>query len=329
MSRHRPTRTLLERIRLPHAVGIALLLHLLLLLFGQRYGSGLMALASTDPPPGPPPPEPLRFVFVNDPSPPDTEENPDAPFVSDAHREAAEMPPPPEAPPSLAPHSEGNTSRVLIAPLGEAGEAALPQPIPPLEPVPEPAPEPEPGAAGTDADAETPEEPSGETGATAPPSPASATETDGDGEEELREIIREIGRVGAPGSSARFDNPGAYRRTQGSGLSFDTRDFALGQWIKEFEQIFYRVWRQPLAWRQSPWIAYSEKGKVSFHLRVDRRGRYLVLERTAPSGLPHLDSSVRLAFLAAEPLLPPLPDDFEKEFAEIDATFYWNLPIEW
>jgi outer membrane biosynthesis protein TonB len=124
------------RFSLIHALGVAVLLHLLLLLLASvapdiLFAPGLLLAQEPDRPP------PIKFTFIDVPDDHVVEENPDARLVSDKAREEAGPTPTETTPEGLDPPSTGNT-RERVA----GGVEAVPQPLPrpPADQLPRPAP---------------------------------------------------------------------------------------------------------------------------------------------------------------------------------------------
>jgi TonB family protein len=320
--------SLIERVRLPQALAIALLLHLFLGLLLFLGGDQILAFAMLEPEP-PAVPETMRFTFVDLPDEVVVDENPDAPFWSDENREArSEEPPETAAEESDLPYSEGNTDMVEITPAPSDGAAEV---TPPPEPEPEPEPEPvrevqepvEQETTTTSAASDPLEGPGPE--ADPAPEPAEPNpEPQDDSEvrdEQLLQALRDVSQYQPKGFDTKFDQRKKPKVSEFGGLSFETKDYDWGDYGRRLVEIIRANWRIPMA------VRMGETGQCTFRFTIERDGFISSIEMVSTSDKAALDNAAEQALEASNPL-PPLPANFPNASERVTVRFLYNLRID-
>jgi TonB family protein len=266
----------------------------------------------------------LQFTFVNLPDEVVVEENPDAPFWSDANREArSEEPPETVEEESDLPYSEGNTDMVEITPAPSDGLADVVGP--PDEPVPEPeaVPEvPEPGESDG-APAATEVDPlEGSRPVPEPAEPLPEPEPDPEARDaRLLQALRDVSLYQPEGFDTKFDQRQRPKISEFGGLSFETKDFDWGDYARRILEIIRSNWRAPMAFR------LGETGKCAFRFTIERDGTISVIEPHYSSGKAALDNAAEQALEASNPL-PPLPADFPHSRERVTLHFLYGVRWE-
>lgn len=323
-----------QRFTLRQAMIVAVLLHLVL-------GTAMQwrpDLLWSDPVVAVPESRPIEFRFVDVPEAAPPAETPDTDVLSDADRQAADLSPRDDA---SDPFSEGNTEQEVVR-LPAGGEAAPEQPeIVPVVPVTPP-----------EEVAEAPPDPEAAAEETAPP-----VEAEGDiataenlaratrAQPEVEERPVETGptealpprRSSLRSSLSRLDSytqPELYNNPEGGSqfgdgiISFDTKGYDLGAYIRQILQIIERNWKNnipPAAYLPgmsgATFVALSiERARTEAGVEVAR----IVVHQTWSSGKPAFDQAALLSLEISSPL-PPLPSFFPYEEMTGRIGYLYNL----
>ena len=337
------------RFGLGHALGVALLLHLLV-------AAGVPALTRL-PQPAPETP-PMVFTLVDVPETPLEGEPPPDALVSDRDRRESGDVPRVTNPDGREPPASGNTrNRILAAP-----EPVEPRPAPVAPPLAQAPALPQTSAAPPAAAppaATPPAAPRQPSSSAARPDPSRGTKRQKFAEalEELNARLPIDMRAQAPPAGASPEPPGSGQQTRWSfdnpnpafpvrvgSLSFDTKGADFGPWLKEFHARVLREWEENLdTWRQEVWDAIvgtrfasdpekynryawqmnNTRGVTGVEFVVTREGSIVDFVLVSPSGITGLDRSVHQTLRNV--LLPPLPDDYPDARLPIRAGFYYNV----
>lgn len=359
-----PERVDAPRFRLTHSLGLALLLHLLILLlislFPELFAAPEVRLARLRNVPAS-----IKFTFIDVPDDHVVAENPDAKLVSDKAREESGPTPQVTTPEGRHPPSTGNT-REKIA--GGAQVAARESRLPPAPRLPRPA---RPAAAAR--------EPAGE------PAGRRRVDTDrGPGPRDLspraapgkpsrrpdgrqRRFSHALDRLAAdplpldleamarpadtapdPGAGRstvwNFDNPNPSFPVKIGTLSFDSKGADFGPWLAEFHSRVLNEWNRNLtAWHERVWQdmlgarVASDSEIWNRYARIMNRTRgvtgvdFLVTREGSVVNLQMIHPSGALELdrsvqkTLRNVLLPPLPDDYPDDTLLIRAGFYYNV----
>jgi len=265
--------------RLGHAVLIALVLHLVLLLLvalfpGVFAAPSVLVVAPEDKLP------PVRFTFIDVPDDHVVPENPDAEFLSDKAREEAGPTPSVTTPEGKLPPSEGNTPEKVAAGV-EAPPPSPPSPpvhrLPrtgaaqPLEPQPDTPPEsPEAGESESSAAQEMPVADDGQ-------GPARGTEKERQVDPRQKKFSQALDRMTtrplptdlqavAPPSRTpprlqsgkstqwQFNNPNPAYPVKVGSISFDSKGADFGPWLAEFHRRVLAEWNINInSWHERLW----------------------------------------------------------------------------
>jgi outer membrane biosynthesis protein TonB len=340
MARVKEDRAIRERFTLRQAVVVAILLHVI---FGvtMQWRPDLLWSEPVVPPPEQ---QPLEFRFIDTPETEPPEEVAEDASLSDIDRAAADTSPRDDA---ADPFSEGNTPQEVFrepppsvaAPEQPAVAPGVPVESPEATPAPEPQPEAEENVAETgEADTTQPEEPEGdvrmveeaarpeeEAVATAPPLETGPPVALPPRQPNLRSSLSRLDSYTQPEV---MDNPDGGVGWNDGIVSFDTKGYPLGAYIKQILSIIERNWKSNI-----PPAAYlpGMKGATFVQLSIER-GRsaagveiaQIVVYQTWSSGKPAFDQAALFALEISSPL-PPIPPFFPYEKLDGRLGFLYNL----
>jgi outer membrane biosynthesis protein TonB len=293
-----------------------------------------------------PPPEqqPLEFRFIDTPETEPPEEVAEDASLSDIDRAASDTSPRDDA---ADPFSEGNTPQEVFrepppsvaAPEQPAVTPGIPVEQPEVTPAPTPQPEAEESVAEAgEADTTQPEEPEGdvrmveeaarpeeEAVATAPPLETGPPVALPPRQPSLRDSLSRLDSYTQPEV---MDNPDGGVGWNDGIVSFDTKGYPLGAYIKQILSIIERNWKSNI-----PPAAYlpGMNGATFVQLTIER-GRSdagveiarIVVHRTWSSGKPAFDQAALFALEISSPL-PPIPPFFPYDELDGRLGFLYNL----
>lgn len=336
------------------AFGIAVVLHLLLLVFASRqyYASAArpqmlnQAVRRLDQING----QPVRFIYVKDMVPSKLPPM-DPSRLSDVNRRGAS--PDPRKGNSPDPTMKGGSA---VRQLGGPGDAPVSRPTvmpSPASPPPEPG---RPGSGEEQSGAQQASRTAQQSRAGRNAKPSSNAETKpGAGQGVLSTGKPENAQAGlpvggeeqamassSPGSSGQrpvpprpgvgaalqqmmtgslqggYSNPNASRLNTGS-LSFDTAGWDLGPYARKVQERVQSNWHIPEAQQ-----VLRQRGWVAIHFNVHKDGSITDLQVVRPSGIPSYDQSAIDALRSSNPL-PPLPAEVTVPQISGLFRFYYNM----
>jgi len=282
-----------EPIRLRTTIGVAILLHLLLLLSADRF----RLLANLLPVPQPPPKEePLKFVFTEAPK---SEEPPpeETKRVAAERQRAQSLEPPDQTPPS-----------------GRAAKAVTAQPPAPRDtprPTPRPQPTPQPQQQPTPLPRPTIRSRLTEDPALARPTPTPA-----------KRLFSESAIAQAVQSELPRLAPQPAKAIPRGVMAFDAKDFEWGPYAQRIYRIIERNWHKMLRTTVVPGLS----GASQLRFRIDRNGRISQLELLAEAGWVALDQAALASIQMSNPL-PNLPAAYPHKDVGLTLGYYYNVPL--
>lgn len=311
-----------ERFDLRKALVVAVLLHVLL--GGLLQWRPAMLFSAPLPPEQA---EPLRFRLVDTPDLPEPETPPDTEVLSDRDRRAADASPREDAD---APFSEGNTSQQVLR------QPPSPPPVPPPSPR-ESAAVAESARPETEEAEERPTRPEEATGAASEPAATPEESEPGEARPATPTLPPEQPRLrDSLAGPQSFIDPEVYDNPEGGAgpqglVSFDTKGFDLGPYIRQILTIIERNWKSniPPAARLP-----GMRGATFVRLSIERvqspggrEGARIVVHRTWASGTASFDQAALFALEISDPL-PPIPSYFPYDRLDGRLGFLYNLDPE-
>ncbi|MFQ5744624.1 MAG: TonB C-terminal domain-containing protein [Acidobacteriota bacterium] len=323
MARDRQHRYGQEKITLRQALIIALLLHLILAGVAEwrpdlLYSEPVIPVGEQ---------QPLQFRFVDIPEAEPPPQPPETEMLSDRDRQARDLSPRDDA---EDPFSEGDTSQEVLRSTPASQPGAVPAQTMPVEPTPP--------REAVEAETPPPDEEKGVLTAVGAPRPEEAPATEATPPiatgppvalpPEEPKLNDSLGRLESFIRPERYDNPdGGADGPQGL-VSFDTKGYDLGAYIRQVLQIIERNWKAniPPAARM-PGMKGATFVRMSIErVRVDGGGEAarVVVHRTWSSGKPAFDQAAEFALQISNPL-PPIPSYFPYQKLDGRLGFLYNL----
>ena len=340
MARVKNDRGIRERFTLRQAVVVAITLHVI---FGitMQWRPDLLWSEPVVPPSEQ---QPLEFRFIDTPETEPPEEVAEDASMSDIDRVASDVSPRDDA---ADPFSEGNTPQEVFReppPSVAAPEQPAVAPGVPIEateatPAPEPQPEAEERPAEeSEADTTTPDAIEGDvrmveesatpeetTAATAPPVETGPPVALPPRQPSLRNSLSRLDSYTQPEI---MDNPDGGVGWDDGIVSFDTKGYPLGAYIKQILSIIERNWKSnipPAAYlpgmKGATFVSLSiERGRSEAGVEIAR----IVVHQSWSSGKPAFDQAALFALEISTPL-PPIPPFFPYEQLDGRLGFLYNL----
>ena len=313
-----------EGVTLRQTLVVAVLLHLML---GGALQWRPNLLWSQPVVPPPVEQQPLEFRFVDTPDTEPPAETPDTEVLSDRDRVAQDLSPRNDA---EDPFSEGNTTQeVLRGTIAERPGEETAQPTPPVTPPTQPETQPEVTPREEEpselvADASAADVAEAVTEEAVPPVATAPTDLP-PRERTLRNSLARLESFVYPEV---YDNPEGGVGGQEGIISFDTKGYDLGSYIREILTIIESNWK-----RNIPSLAYMPgmKGVTFVELSIVRdktdpsgEKAVILIEQTWPSEHPSFDQSAVFALEISSPL-PPIPTFFPYDNLDGRIGFLINL----